>query len=78
MDDWRVQLLGDMHSDSWELSVVHKDNRHGQASWGWFNERKHLVSHNGGPCHWRIHPILVDKLMQIAKELELFLNKQGR
>jgi len=51
---WRVQIKGDKCSSSWEISVVREDYEHGQLSWGWFDHRKLLISHNGGPCSWPI------------------------
>jgi hypothetical protein len=71
---WIVQVFGDRGSINWEISVVRSDNEHGQASWGWFDERKLLVSHNGGPCHWAICSFVWDENIKIAKELCRKLN----
>ena len=54
MNKWTVQVFGKCGSDSWEISVVRLDNVHGKKSWGWFDDSKLLISHNGGPCHWPI------------------------
>ena len=71
---WKVQVFGKPCSPSWEISVVRSDNEHGQKSWGWFDERKLLVSHNGGPCRWPVIPFVWDRQMQIARELCEALN----
>lgn len=46
-DVWTVQIKGDepedMDGDTYgnvEVSVVHRDNDHGQASWGWADQHK--------------------------------------
>lgn len=44
-------------------------NAHGQRSWGWFDENKLLVSHNGGPCDWPICPFVWDAHVKTANEL---------
>jgi hypothetical protein len=51
---WKVQIFGKRNSEIWEISVVREDNKHGQRSYGWFDEKKFLVSHNGGPCRWPV------------------------
>lgn len=71
---WKVQVFGKRCSKSWEISVVREDNEHGKTSWGGFNDRKHLVSHNGGPCHWAICDFVWDEQMRIAEELCRRLN----
>lgn len=71
---WIVQVFGERCSENWEISVVREDNELGQASWAWFNERKLLVSHNGGPCHWPICGFVWDENIKIATELCRKLN----
>lgn len=78
MAEWLSQVKGDPNGTSWEISVVRKDNAHGQASWGWFDERKLLVSHNGGPCHWPLAPGLGPVMVEIADRLRDYLNQGGR
>lgn len=72
--EWKVQIKGIRCSRSWEISVVRIDNHHGQRSWGWFDETKMLVSHNGGPCHWPICGFVWDEQVRIAGELCDHLN----
>jgi len=76
MADWKIQIKGKRCSDSWEISVVKKDNEHGQISWGWFGNAKMLVSHNGGPCDWPICGFVWDEQIRIAKELCRKLNNK--
>lgn len=70
---WIAQVKGDPDSKHWEISVVRLNNTHGRASWGWFDENKLLVSHNGGPCHWPLvqglGPVMVQMAHAIADEL---------
>jgi len=71
---WLAQVKGDPEANSWEISVVRSDNEHGQKSWGWFDERKLLISHNGGPCHWPLAPGLGKQMIQIAERYADDLN----
>lgn len=71
---WKVQVFGKRCSSAWEISVVRSDNEHGQKSWGWFNNRKLLVSHNGGPCSWPVVGFVFDQQIKIANELCRRLN----
>ena len=79
MDDknsthWMVQIKGERCSNSWEISVVRVDNHHGQRSWGWFDDNKLLISHNGGPCSWPIVGYVFDQNVKIAEEVCRRLN----
>lgn len=74
---WKVQVFGEKCSKSWEISVVRSDNTHGQKSWGWFDERKLLISHNGGPCQWPIVEFVWDKHIHTANELCDKLNAEN-
>lgn len=70
---WVVEVKGD-HKTGWEISVVRKDNAHGALSWGWFDERKILISHNGGPCRWPIPKCVFDANVEIAEQICAALN----
>ena len=72
--DWEVNVFGKRCSEAWEISVVRKDNAHGKRSWGWFNDHKLLVSHNGGPCRWPVCGYVWDQQIEIANELCRRLN----
>ena len=76
MSDWKVQIKGERCSDGWEISVIREDNKHGQRSWGWFDDTKLLVSHNGGPCDWAICGFVWDEQVRIAEELCRRLNNK--
>ena len=85
---WRVEIKTGKCNDTgtyidsgeittWEISVVRKDYELGQISWGWFDERKLLISHNGGPCHWPIVPIVWERMVALAHEVRDHLNSGG-
>lgn len=71
---WLAQVFGERGSQSWEISVVHSENSHGRISWGWFDDAKHLISHNGGPCNWSISGYVFDQQVAIAEEVARRLN----
>lgn len=73
-DEWFVQVFGEKCSDSYEISVVHSSNKHGQESWGWFDEKKLLVLHNGGPCGWPVCEDVWDDAIASARRLSDKLN----
>lgn len=73
---WKAQVKGDPNGKSWEISVVHRENKHGQESWGWFDENKLLISHNGGPCDWPLAPGLGPMMIQLAERYAELLNKR--
>lgn len=73
-DLWKVQVHGQRCSTAWEISVIHKDSESVQFSWGWFDDKKLLVSHNGGPCRWPICGFVWDRQIKIAEELCKKLN----
>ena len=73
-DEWEVQVKGERCSEFWEISVIHKSNKHGQESWGWFDDSKFLISHNGGPCTWAIKGYVFDQQIKIAEEVARRLN----
>lgn len=73
-NEWKVQIKGERCSGSWEISVVHIDNIHGQRSWGWINNKKLLVSHNGSPCDWPICGFVWDQQVLLAEKLCAKLN----
>ena len=72
---WLVQVKGEKCSGTWEISVVRSDNKLGQSSYGWFNERKLLVSHNGGHCSWPVIEFVWDAQVNLARDLCDALNK---
>ena len=72
--EWLVNVKDNRKHDSWEISVVRADNAHGLKSYGWFDEDKLLVSHNGGPCKWPICDFVWEQQLKIAQELCARLN----
>lgn len=71
---WVAQVKGNPYGNSWEISVVRSDNEHGQLSWGWFDENKLLISHNGGPCRWPLAPGLAPLIVEVAHRYAEMLN----
>jgi len=61
---------------SFEICVVREDNWLGQKSYGWFGGEKLLISHNGGPCQWPLHPKVLKKLLVLAQEVADELNRE--
>lgn len=74
MSKWIVNTKGGANKQHFEISVVHVDNEHGQRSYGWFDDHKLLISHNGGPCQWPVTQQVWDKLVQVANEVATELN----
>ena len=72
---WIVHTKGGPNKSSFEISVIRADNEHGFRSYGWFDQNKLLICHNGGPCSWpvtsRIWEGLVKLATTVADELNL-------
>ena len=66
---WEVQVKGKACSESWEISIVRQSNQLGHESWGWFDDNKLLVSHNGGPCHGPLIRPVWDRMIRAAHEV---------
>ena len=73
---WIVNTKGGPNRRSFEVSVLRENNRHGIASYGWFDESKSLISHNGGPCQWPVPDRVWTGLVKLAHEFAEELNKQ--
>ncbi len=71
-DKWIAVVYGDPNGRSWEISVRRKSKYF--DSWGWFDENKLLVSHNGGPCDWPLAPGLGDIMVRVAEDLAAKMN----
>lgn len=71
---WEVQVFGERCSETWEISVVHVDNLYGKRSWGGFDDKKLLISHNGGPCNWPLKGFVFDQQVALAHEVAHRLN----
>lgn len=74
MAKWVVDVKGCAGSECFEISVLRDDNNHGKRSYGWFGDEKLLITHNGGPCHWPLKPIVWDKVVNIAQDVAEELN----
>ncbi len=75
-DKWEVQIKGEKCGESFEISVIRESNEHGHRSWGWFDETKLLICHNGGPCHWPLTEKVWDKMVKLADEVATGLNAE--
>jgi len=71
---WIVNIKGKANSSAFEISVVREDNAHGIRSYGWFDEAKLLISHNGGPCSWPLTERVWNKMVKLANEVADELN----
>ena len=71
---WEVNTKGGPGQEAFEIAVLRADNRHGKASYGWFDDRKLLISHNGGPCRWPVTQRVWEKLVCVAEEVAAELN----
>ena len=71
---WVVLIRGGPLRSPFEIAVVREDNTHGQLSYGWFDERKLLISHNGGPCSWPVTDAVWHRLVKVAEETAAELN----
>ncbi len=78
MSKWIVNSKGKAGDRGFEISVVREDNKHGIASFGWFDENKLLITHNGGPCSWPLHTLVWDKSIKLAQEVADELNRQEK
>lgn len=73
---WMVHTKGSANQNSFEIAVVRDDNYHGIASYGWFDQDKLLISHNGGPCPWPVTQQVWDELMKVAERIAASLNDE--
>lgn len=63
---WIVNTKGGPGETGFEICVVRENNTHGQRSYGWFDENKLLVTHNGGPCTWPLTKEIWDACVRVA------------
>lgn len=75
MSQWIVHTKGGPDREGFEIAVLRTDNLHGYNSYGWFDENKLLISHNGGRCQWPVIPLVWDKLVRVAQEVADELNR---
>lgn len=72
---WVVQVFGEKCSKHWEISVTRIDHSMYGRSWGWFDDGKLLVSHNGGPGEWPIAEFVWERHIRTANALCYWLNR---
>lgn len=72
---WQVQIHGGPESRSFEISVVNTQaiERH-HKGYGWFDNNKLLITHNGGPCSWPLTKQVWDKQVELAQVVADELN----
>lgn len=74
---WKVQIHGGPNQKGFEISVVNTEKIHNaQKYFGWFDENKLLITHNGGPCDWPLTPQVWEKQIRVAREVAEELNQQ--
>lgn len=74
MAKWVVDVKGSAWAKSFEITVLRDDNEHGKRSYGWIDDDKLLITHNGGPCQWPLTQIVWDKAVKLAHEVADELN----
>ncbi len=74
MNKWIVESKGGP-GGTFEISVVRENNEHGIKSYGWFDDNKLLISHNGGPCPWSVTSRIWIGLMALASTVAKELNE---
>ena len=75
-DLWEVHTKGGHSTDSYEICVIRKSDKHGKASYGWHGKTKIHISDSGGPCRNRAEKLVWKKLVRVAQEVADELNAQ--
>lgn len=71
---WSVQVHGEPDGEQWEISVIRDDCDSAQRAWGWFDEKKLLISHNGSHCRWPLAHGLGVVMVNVATQYAKYLN----
>jgi hypothetical protein len=71
---WRVQINGGPNRIPFEISVVNNKITEVQRHYGWFDENKLLITHNGGPCSWPLTDLVWNKVTEAAIQVARTLN----
>lgn len=71
---WIVNTKGGIGKGGFEISVLRENNRHGQASYGWFGEDKILISHDYQRTAEMLQ-LVWERLLKVAHEVAEELNK---
>lgn len=72
---WKVQIHGGPGQKSFEISVINaREVDSAQLAYGWFDARKLLITHNGGPCDWPLTELVWDKMVKAAYEVAEKMN----
>lgn len=67
---WKVQIHGEADSTPFEISVINSEKIfNAQTYYGWCDENKLLISHNGGPCRDSLTPFVWKKMVALAQEV---------
>lgn len=74
-DPWIVHVKGNVDGGSFEICVARTSNDMAKRSWGWFEQDKLLISHNGGPCDWPLAPGLGNFMIEVANRYCDMLNR---
>ena len=72
---WEVNTKGGPNSSHFEISVIREDYKHGHSSYGWFDDNKLLVSHNGGPCMDAVTRRIWNGLVDLAEQTAIDMNE---
>jgi hypothetical protein len=70
---WIVSIKGWCDEPAYEISVVKQNNEHGLKTYGWFDENKLLITHNGAG-RVPMEEIVWNRQMKLAKDVADLLN----
>ena len=74
-DLWEVQVRGECCSDTFEISVIRKNDPFGRDSYGWFSSNgKKMISHGG--WNGALTEKIWDKMIILAGEVAAELNAE--
>lgn len=73
MSKWIVQVLGTPDAE-FEISVLREGHRSVGHSWGWFDEGKLLIAHNGCPIVFPFEKSAWSGLIKVAEDVASKLN----
>ena len=72
---WVIDIKGWWGKEHFEISVLRDNYGLGKQSYGWFDERKLLITHSGGPCRWPLTQLIWEKQVNLAYEVAEEMNE---
>lgn len=74
INQWEVHIKGKKCNEDFEITVIRKNNKHGHLSYGWFDDDKLLISHNGTSDDCPLTEKIWNKMIKLADEVAEELN----